>query len=1642
LADPRDTTRILIDLELRLRNLERTSRGLNQVKKQLEAIAAIKPTQGATDRAALAAQRLLQQQQKLIVQAQELANRQERVRQSSERLALSAQRLSQAQQRVIRSTQQQSDAHVRTFREIQRTTPELDKHVRTFRAMQRAFSQASQMDAHVRAFRALERATAKAPQLDAHVRAFRALQQATAQAPQLDAHVKAFRRMEEESQRFNRSIVSLGKSLQSVGQGLASFGATLSVSLTAPLVALGASVINAAVRMDSLQRGLTTMAGSSREAAVQLERLTQLAKLPGIGFEEAIQGSVRLQAVGFSATEAERALRQFSNAIALTGGGREDLANVTVQLGQMAAQSKVLAQDLKPIISSAPAVARVMREAFGTVRSEEIQELGISSKEFIDTLISGLEDLPRAAAGARNSFENFRDELFRAAAVVGTTLLPALTRLVEVAGPIVTGLANAFAALPVPLQVIGVGFVALLAAVGPVTLAIGVMVTGVGRLLVGFAQLNATGILPTIANLRALTAGTLGAAAAQRTLAATTALVAGGVGALLTVLATVVTAFAVYKAFQKDSVTLSKEQSDALTDQINGLKEQSKFLDGLQSGVERTASEQERLLDIYADLNREAKIRVTGIRDEEKRLDALREEIAKVVASREQERTQAAASIVGELANTLLRVQANEQERESIARRIRSNTDLIDVLKRQQVISDASTRALAARGITASTVETAIGALRTESQSLSESQDALITSGKELNDLAKDQVAIVRALERQTGLSARELLVAAQSMGRFRGEVGDILPLLERYVAQTDAATRSTDAFSRALQQQERDLLRSGKEADAEAKRRQASISAAAASAREASDSFAGAVKFMDAFIAAQPQLRADIQREAQLAGKTFDEFVQETLERSFGRSRSRAGSGLRNAQEQLAEALTQVSLAQKDRLVQIEKDSNEAQLQAAESGQRLRLLSYREYLELRANLTADNLDKEIGQQQEIVKNARAAQIRLLTEAKRPGLQADERARRQAQAAQAEEEAIKAETRLIILQRQRGRITVELQQSLREAQQQQLADVVQLEIQYAELQGRVEDALKAATVEEFRESLEQLGKAQAFLNKEIKSATGERKQQLEVERQLNQRQIESIQNQVRQRDALAQLAAAERLVENAKERQQKLEEDLRFQVEFRGLSEDESIKRRLEGERRLAASMELAKSIIEDARQALVDFGATPPPELSEFINTLKTEMAGLGELSFTEQFRLAEQEFQHLNDERLRRIADVERAVNNRNIAEAEGLLLIRRINGEYVGDLERQLALLKEIASASGDANLERQAQSAEDTVKDASDKLADFDKQLRSTSIDALRSGFIDFFQSLRDNTVSAQEKLLNLVDSVVARINEVIAERLFDDLMASIFGDGTEGGGIIENLVGGIKRLFGFGGEESAKATVADVAGKATEAATASAALTTGATVAATTLTTGAVTASTTLVTAITTAAATFATVITTAGAAFAATVAAGSTTQALGGLGGAIGGGAATGMFPAIPGGAIHIVEGGYPEAVLTTDPRHATRQVGILRELLQRTRGFYGRVQIPPIPSLAAGGIVSRETAEANLLGSINRAPLFSLSLPTSALETAGGAGVMNLRVINQVDSRSLARPYVTSEEGTRDLLNFISVNSNEIARRLPIRGR
>lgn len=194
-------------------------------------------------------------------------------------------------------------------------------------------------------------------------------------------------------------------------------------NLAASLGQLARESIETAVKFDSLKQSLTAITGSAALAGEEFSRLKELAKLPGLGFEEAVKGSVNLQAVGFSALEAERTLKAMSNAIALTGGGRQDLDAVLVQITQMSSRSKVLAEDLKPILGRAPILGKVLKEAFGSVSAEEIAAQSKGFDDFFERLLKGLEKLPSAADTPRNVLDNLADSFTRLEASFGAGIV-------------------------------------------------------------------------------------------------------------------------------------------------------------------------------------------------------------------------------------------------------------------------------------------------------------------------------------------------------------------------------------------------------------------------------------------------------------------------------------------------------------------------------------------------------------------------------------------------------------------------------------------------------------------------------------------------------------------------------------------------------------------------------------------------------------------------------------------------------------------------------------------------------------------------------------------------------------------------------------------------------------------------------------------------------------------------------------------------------------------------------------------------------------------------------------------------------------------------------------------------------------------
>jgi tape measure domain-containing protein len=295
----------------------------------------------------------------------------------------------------------------------------------------------------------------------------------------MGTYARILSRVTLDTRQFQQGLTQVQRQARTAVSRMQDIGSRLSNSITLPSVIGGGLALNAYKEYDSLTRALSTQETTAAGLAKRLEELRQIAKQPGIGFQEAIQGDVRLRAVGISAGQSAKILKEFANAIAQTGGGAQELNSVTVQLGQMAAKGKVFAQDLKPIIEAAPIVGKALSEMFGTVDSESIQKTlnaaGKGSREFIDELLAKLQQMPRVSGGFKNATENMKDALFQFGASIGASIDKSfnLTDRLGVLSEKIITLGKDFQSLPASLQKFIIGTGAATAASGPLLSVLG-----------------------------------------------------------------------------------------------------------------------------------------------------------------------------------------------------------------------------------------------------------------------------------------------------------------------------------------------------------------------------------------------------------------------------------------------------------------------------------------------------------------------------------------------------------------------------------------------------------------------------------------------------------------------------------------------------------------------------------------------------------------------------------------------------------------------------------------------------------------------------------------------------------------------------------------------------------------------------------------------------------------------------------------------------------------------------------------------------------------------------------------------------------------------------------------------------------------
>lgn len=348
-----------------------------------------------------------------------------------------------------------------------------------------------------------------------------------------------------------QKLQTIDKAAQGLEQSMSGFsalggrmqtvGLALTAGITTPIVGAGVAAVVTAGKFEQAEVAFAGLLGSAQKAGTFLQELKDFASKTPFEFPELVTASKRMLALGFEAQQVMPMLRTIGDTAAGLGAGAEGVNRITLALGQMSAKGKVSAQEMNQLAEMGVKAWEILAKSIGVSipQAMKMAEAGaISSATAIPAILAGMNEKFAGQMDAQSKtllgqWSNFKDQVTFILMDIGKTLMPTLKSIFAAVMPllnVVRSLVEVFAALPAPVQTVAVGLVALVAALGPVVLAIGSMLVIVPLLTTNLSAMSAaaittTGTMPPLAAVTATTNAAL--VGINATLTVTNALIMG-----------------------------------------------------------------------------------------------------------------------------------------------------------------------------------------------------------------------------------------------------------------------------------------------------------------------------------------------------------------------------------------------------------------------------------------------------------------------------------------------------------------------------------------------------------------------------------------------------------------------------------------------------------------------------------------------------------------------------------------------------------------------------------------------------------------------------------------------------------------------------------------------------------------------------------------------------------------------------------------------------------------------------------------------------------------------------------------------------------------------------------------------------------
>ena len=300
----------------------------------------------------------------------------------------------------------------------------------------------------------------------------------TADSSQADATIDGFEKR-------------LARSAESMTAQLTRVGATMTAAFTVPLGILGKLGLGFDAMREQAQIAFTTMLGSAEAATAYLDDLAKFAARTPFEFPDLVQAAQRMMAMGFSADDVLPKLTAIGDAVAGLGGSADTIDRVTRALGQMRTKGMVAAQEMMQLTEAGIPAWQYLADVLGTNVAGAmalVERRAIDSKTAIDAITAGMvTDFGGMMAAQSQTLNGLISTIKDTTQqILGSVLMPLFVALKDALSALANDLLPKFKAwwdgLPEPVQQTALALGLVLAAAGPLALALAGLSTVLGAL--------------------------------------------------------------------------------------------------------------------------------------------------------------------------------------------------------------------------------------------------------------------------------------------------------------------------------------------------------------------------------------------------------------------------------------------------------------------------------------------------------------------------------------------------------------------------------------------------------------------------------------------------------------------------------------------------------------------------------------------------------------------------------------------------------------------------------------------------------------------------------------------------------------------------------------------------------------------------------------------------------------------------------------------------------------------------------------------------------------------------------------------------------------------------------------------------------